>query len=133
MYIILSKVFSGKVLGLSWKGDVEKAGGICQKRVNVGSETAPDMYNLNSLFITLSTKRTPRIPLRMGVLNLAHELLHSFGARHDSAHCRRGSHIFFAVINFQMIETNSFLLQASKPEAGREISDEQVLQQWSED
>ena len=82
-----SQVFSGKVLGLSWKGDTEKAGGICQRRVNVGSETSPDMYNLNSLFITLKTKNTKRIPLRMGVLNLVHELLHSFGASHDPAHC----------------------------------------------
>ena len=81
-------MFSEKVLGLSWKGDEDKAGGICQKRVNVGAESAPEMYNLNSLFITLRTKRTKRIPLRMGVLNLAHELLHSFGARHDSPECR---------------------------------------------
>ena len=81
-------MFSGKVLGLSWKGDQNKAGGICQKRVNVGSESEPDMYSLNSLFITLKTQKTRRIPLRMGVLNLAHELLHSFGARHDSEHCR---------------------------------------------
>ena len=28
-----------------------------------------------------------RIPLRMGVLNLVHELLHSFGASHDPDHC----------------------------------------------
>ena len=82
-----SKVFAGKVLGLSWKGDTQKAGGICQNRVNVGSAEAPEMYNLNSLFITLRTRNTKRIPLRMGVLNLAHELLHSFGASHDPHHC----------------------------------------------
>ena len=67
------------------------------------------MYNLNSLFVTLRfvdlnldldtpplynkiasylrTKNTKRIPLRMGVLNLVHELLHSFGASHDPRHC----------------------------------------------
>ena len=28
-----------------------------------------------------------RMPLRMGVLNLVHELLHSFGASHDPDHC----------------------------------------------
>ena len=82
-----SKVFAGTVLGLSWKGDTQKAGGICQDRVNVGSAEAPEMYNLNSLFITLKTRNTRRIPLRMGVLNLAHELLHSFGASHDPHHC----------------------------------------------
>ncbi len=26
-----------------------------------------------------------RIPLRMGILNLLHEILHSFGASHDPA------------------------------------------------
>jgi len=80
-----SRVFPGKVLGLSWRGDEERHGGICQTRT-----VAPrlrgaglEMLNLNSLFITLRTRRTKRIPLRMGVLNLAHELLHSFGAYHD--------------------------------------------------
>ena len=48
-----SKIFAGKVLGLSWKGGTKKAGGICQNRVNVGSHDEPEMYNLNSLFVTL--------------------------------------------------------------------------------
>ena len=82
-----SKVFPGKVLGLSWRGDHQKAGGICQTRTNVGTSEKPEMYNLNSLFITLRTKKTSRIPLRMGVLNLAHEILHSFGASHDPKTC----------------------------------------------
>ena len=45
------------------------------------------MRNLNSLFITMRTRHVRRIPLRMGVLNLAHELLHSLGASHDPQHC----------------------------------------------
>ena len=32
------------------------------------------MRNLNSLFITMRTRHVRRIPLRMGVLNLAHEV-----------------------------------------------------------
>jgi len=78
-----NKEFPGKVLGLSWRGDPEKRAGICQTRTNVGTIEKPEMYNLNSLFITLRTKKTSRIPLRMGVLNLAHEIFHSFGADHD--------------------------------------------------
>ncbi len=35
-----------------------------------------EQYNLNTLFITLRTRATERIPLRTGVLNLAHEILH---------------------------------------------------------
>ena len=82
-----SKVFPGKVLGLSWRGDYEKAGGICQTRTNVGTTEKPEMYNLNSLFITLRTRKYSRIPLRMGVLNFAHKILHSFGASHDPKTC----------------------------------------------
>ena len=82
-----SRVFPGKVLGLSWRGDSDKGGGICQTRTNVGTPEKPEMYNLNSLFITLKTKKSSRIPLRMGVLNFAHEIMHSFGASHDPESC----------------------------------------------
>ena len=51
-------MFPGKVLGLSWRGDTRRGGGICQRRVNVGTEEEPEMYNLNSLFITLRTQHT---------------------------------------------------------------------------
>ena len=78
-----SKVFPGKVLGLSWRGDRQKSSGICRSRTNVGTNSRPEMFNLNTLFITLRTKKTERIPLRMGVLNLVHEIFHSFGAEHD--------------------------------------------------
>ena len=54
----LVQVFPGKVLGLSWRGDTRRGGGICQRRVNVGTEEGPEMYNLNSLFITLRTQHT---------------------------------------------------------------------------
>ena len=35
----------------------------------------------------LRTRRSDRIPLRMGILNLAHEILHSFGVDHDNSSC----------------------------------------------
>ena len=70
-----NKVFDGKVLGLSWRGNNETRAGICQTRTNVASEGQdPEMLNLNSLFITMRTKHIKRIPLQMGVLNLAHEV-----------------------------------------------------------
>lgn len=70
-----NKSFPKRVLGLAWRGEAAKSSGICQKR--------RDGFNLNSLFITLRTETMERIPLRMGVLNLLHELLHAFGAGHD--------------------------------------------------
>ena len=70
-----NKSFPKRVLGLAWRGEAEKGSGICQKR-QAG-------LNLNSLFITLKTQTMERIPLRMGILNLLHEILHAFGAGHD--------------------------------------------------
>ena len=78
-----SRQFPGKVLGLSWRADNVTKAGICQSRSNVASLASPEMLNLNSLFITMRTKHMARIPLRMGVLNLAHEVHHSLGAQHD--------------------------------------------------
>lgn len=107
-----SQVFSGKVLGLSWKGDRTKAGGICQTRVNLATEESPDMVNLNSLFITLSTRQTRRIPLRMGVLNLVHEMLHSFGASHDPRYCtpeniRQGGRFLMSKYSSSGVKSNN--------------------------
>ena len=56
--------------------------GICGTRTEV---SPGERRNLNSLFITMRTRHMRRIPLRMGVLNLAHEVLHSLGAEHDPA------------------------------------------------
>ena len=47
------------------------------------SRTDQNAYSFNALFITLKSSQEERIPLRMGVLNLVHELMHSFGAKHD--------------------------------------------------
>ena len=70
-----NKVFAGKVLGLSWRGNNETRAGICQSRTNVAPDGQdPEMLNLNSLFITMRTRHIKRIPLQMGVLNLAHEV-----------------------------------------------------------
>ena len=69
-----SKVFQGKVLGLSWRANTATKSGVCQSRTNVGTNLEPEMRILYSLFITMRTKHMKRIPLRMGVLNLAHEV-----------------------------------------------------------
>ena len=77
---MILQAFPGKVLGLSWRADNVTRAGICGTRTEVGEG---ERRNLNSLFITMRTRHMKRIPLRMGVLNLAHEVLHSFGAEHD--------------------------------------------------
>jgi len=82
-----SRILGRQVLGLSWQGDPARGAGVCQTRRNVHSKGIKEYFNLNSLFITLRTRRKARIPLRMGVLNLAHEILHSFGAHHDNSSC----------------------------------------------
>ena len=40
-------------------------------------------YSFNCLFISMKSLQQTRIPLRMAVLNLVHELMHAFGAQHD--------------------------------------------------
>ena len=50
---------------------------------HAASRTDQNAYSFNALFITLKSSQEERIPLRMGVLNLVHELMHSFGAKHD--------------------------------------------------
>ena len=92
-----NKAFPKRVLGLAWRGDPTKNSGICQKR-QPGTGV-----NLNSLFITLRTENMERIPLRMGILNLLHEILHAFGASHDpkgkyNAHYKTSPH--FVCKNF---------------------------------
>ena len=81
--LFTNRAFSELVLGLSWRGnpDVEGVGGVCQNRVRIKSDG--NAYSFNALFISLKSSQEQRIPLRMGVLNLVHELMHSFGAKHD--------------------------------------------------
>ena len=81
--LFTNRAFSELVLGLSWRGnpDVEGVGGVCQNRVRIKSDG--NAYSFNALFISLKSSQEQRIPLRMGVLNLVHELIHSFGAKHD--------------------------------------------------
>ncbi len=71
------------VSGLSWRGNPKPdgVGGICQSRVRIKSDR--NAYSFNALFISLKSSQEERIPLRMGVLNLVHEMMHSFGAKHD--------------------------------------------------
>ena len=81
--LFTNRAFEELVLGLSWRGnpDLDGVGGICQSRVRIKSDS--NAYSFNALFITLKSSQEVRIPLRMGVLNLVHELMHSFGAKHD--------------------------------------------------
>ncbi|CAB4060651.1 ADAM10 [Lepeophtheirus salmonis] len=81
--LFTNRIFNELVLGLSWRGNplTKGVGGICQSRVRMKSDN--NAYSFNALFISLKSSQEHRIPLRMGVLNLVHELLHSFGARHD--------------------------------------------------
>lgn len=81
--LFTNRAFNELVLGLSWRGNPksEGVGGICQSRVRIKTER--NAYSFNALFISLRSSQEDRIPLRMGVLNLVHELMHSFGAKHD--------------------------------------------------
>ena len=81
--LFTNRVFDDLVLGLSWRGNpkTEGVGGICQSRVRIKSDQ--NAYSFNALFISLKSEQESRIPLRMGVLNLLHELMHSFGSKHD--------------------------------------------------
>lgn len=81
--LFTNRAFEELVLGLSWRGnpDEQGVGGICQSRVRIKSDR--NAYSFNALFISLKSSQEERIPMRMGVLNLVHELMHSFGAKHD--------------------------------------------------
>ena len=46
-------------------------------------------YSFNCLFISMKSLQQTRIPLRMAVLNLVHELMHAFGAQHDPDEAER--------------------------------------------
>ena len=86
--LFTNRAFSELVLGLSWRGnpDVDGVGGVCQNRVRIksdGNAYSFNAFSFNALFISLKSSAEQRIPLRMGVLNLVHELMHSFGAKHD--------------------------------------------------
>ena len=76
-----NRAFSELVLGLSWRGnpgDAEGVGGI---------KSDGKAYSFNALFISLKSSQEQRIQLQMVVLNLVHELMHSFGAKHDPETC----------------------------------------------
>jgi hypothetical protein len=40
-------------------------------------------YSFNAMYVSLRSHQQSRIPLRMSILNLLHEMMHSLGARHD--------------------------------------------------
>ena len=46
-------------------------------------------YSFNCLFISMKSLQQSRIPLRLAVLNLVHELMHAFGAQHDPEETER--------------------------------------------
>jgi len=77
--LFTSRQFSELVLGLAWRGSKRGGGvgGVCQRRVRI--KTDANAYSFNALFVSLRSSQEQRIPVKMGVLNLVHELLHSFG------------------------------------------------------
>merc|ERR1719402_1474114 len=81
--LFTNRLFKDLVLGLSWRGNPKKGGvgGTCQQRARYKEDGKT--YSFNSLFISMRSQQQIRIPLRMAVLNLVHELMHAFGARHD--------------------------------------------------
>ena len=115
-----NRVFAGKVLGLSWRGNSKTRAGICQTRTNVTtSEQGTEMLNLNSLFITMRTRHMKRIPLRMGVLNLVHEVLHSFGADHDPDTVECGGRYLMSRYSGSGVHTNNHIIS---PCTGHSVS-----------
>jgi len=81
--LFTSREFDDLVLGLAWRGtpEMDGVGGACQSRVRIKSDV--NAYSFNSFYISLRSQQEKRIPIKMGVLNLVHEILHSFGAKHD--------------------------------------------------
>jgi len=77
--LFTSRQFDELVLGLAWRGSKRGGGvgGVCQRRVRI--KTDANAYSFNALFVSLRSSQEQRIPIKMGVLNLVHELLHSFG------------------------------------------------------
>ena len=73
-----NRAVSELVLDLSLRGnpDLEGVGGVCIK-------TDSKAYNFNAVFISLKSSQEQGIPLCMGALNLVHELMYSFEAKHD--------------------------------------------------
>lgn len=79
--LFTNRAFSELVLGLSWRGNPNVVGGVCQILLHIKSNG--NAYSFNALFISLKSSQEEWILVRMGVLNLVHELMHSFGAKHD--------------------------------------------------
>jgi len=81
--LFTNRLFKDLVLGLSWRGNpkIGGVGGTCQQRARYREDGKT--YSFNALFISMRSKQQSRIPLRMAILNLVHELMHAFGAKHD--------------------------------------------------
>merc|ERR1719153_417626 len=81
--LFTNRLFKDLVLGLSWRGNPKQGGvgGTCQERARYKEDGKT--YSFNSLFISMRSQQQDRIPLRMAILNLVHELMHAFGAKHD--------------------------------------------------
>jgi len=81
--LFTNRLFKDLVLGLSWRGNPRPGGvgGTCQQRARYREDGKT--YSFNALFISMRSRQQSRIPLRMAILNLVHELMHAFGAKHD--------------------------------------------------
>lgn len=81
--LFTNRLFKDLVLGLAWRGNPAPGGvgGTCQERARYSVDGKT--YSFNCLFISMKSQQQSRIPLKMAVLNLVHELMHAFGAKHD--------------------------------------------------
>ena len=80
--LLTNRIFEDLVLGLSWRGNASGVGGICQRLARFRFDGR--IYSFNAAFATFRSRKQNLIPLRTAALNILHELMHSFGAKHDS-------------------------------------------------
>ena len=74
---------------MSGEGQVSPQGLSLDHLVMVRYTVDGKTYSFNCLFISMKSLQQTRIPLRMAVLNLVHELMHAFGAQHDPEEAER--------------------------------------------
>ncbi|KAF0313192.1 Disintegrin and metalloproteinase domain-containing protein 10 [Amphibalanus amphitrite] len=77
-YMFTYRDFEGGTLGLAWTGDLNQAGGVCEKNGHYrGSKKS-----LNSGIISI-LNYGKRVPPAVSHVTFAHEVGHNFGSQHD--------------------------------------------------
>ncbi|XP_037090955.1 disintegrin and metalloproteinase domain-containing protein 10-like [Pollicipes pollicipes] len=97
-YMFTYRDFEGGTLGLAWTGDLNQAGGVCEKNGHYrGSKKS-----LNSGIISI-LNYGKRVPPAVSHVTFAHEVGHNFGSQHDpdkNKECtpggENGNYIMFA-------------------------------------